>query len=285
MALANAGYHHILIGDIDVTALNDGILQAATQYLVGATGAEADAMLAAAFRAVPPRITLSAFLVQFASRTILIDTGAGKTMGDGLGFLPTRLSALGVAAGQIETILLTHFHGDHVGGLTDSEGGTLYPNAEIVVPAAEAAFWLDEATAARAPEAARAGFATAQRALAPYRSRIRTVENGEVVPGITIEALPGHTPGHSGYMITSGPDSLLVWGDIVHLPALQFARPEIGMVFDSDVAQAQATRRRVLKRAASEQLHVAGMHHDFPCFGHVVTEGDAFAFVPEIWTP
>jgi glyoxylase-like metal-dependent hydrolase (beta-lactamase superfamily II) len=105
------------------------------------------------------------------------------------------------------------------------------------------------------------------------------------LPGITLVPEPGHTPGHSGWLIASGNESLLIWGDIVHMPGIQFRRPDAGITFDVDGAQAIATRRRIMDMAATDRLLVAGMHLDFPCFGHVARENEGYAFIPDVWTP
>src|SRR6185312_1703489 len=133
---------------------------------------------------------------------------------------------------------------------------------------AEPAYWLDGAKAAAAPAEARDSFTRAKAWLAPYGNRTRTVrDGGEALPGITAQHLPGHTPGHSGWRIASGGDAMLVWGDVVHLPAIQFARPDVGMVFDVDVEQGRKSRARAFDMAANDRLRVAGMHLEFPTFG------------------
>jgi glyoxylase-like metal-dependent hydrolase (beta-lactamase superfamily II) len=283
---ANAGIHHFAVGDITVTALHDSVLEASTTYVAGLEGAVAEQTLRSAFRVLPPRITISCFLVERAGRRLLIDTGSGTAMGEGHGLARARLAALGVAPAEIGTVLLTHAHFDHVSGLLDGAGQPFFPNAELVLHEAEPAFWLDEAMAAQAPEAKRQGFATARRCLGPYRDRLRTVRHGqEAVAGILAHHLPGHTPGHCGWLIADGGEALLVWGDVVHLPGLQFARPEAGLIFDVDFAQGQATRARVLDMAATDRLRVAGVHLDFPTFGHVAKASEGFVFVPEVWRP
>jgi len=125
----------------------------------------------------------------------------------------------------------------------------------------------------------------ARRVLEAYRGRVREVAAGEVLPGVTVVPAPGHTPGHSGWLVASGGESLLIWGDVVHMPGVQFARPGAGMGFDIDGAQAIATRLRLMDMAATDRLLVAGMHLDFPAFGHVARAGESYAFIPEVWMP
>lgn len=282
----NSGIHHTRVGDTTVTALHDGMLQFSAGVLAGCSAADADALLRAGFRKSPPGVTVSSFLLTIGGRHALIDAGSGTAMGPEFGKLPAHLAALGIDPAQIATILVTHAHIDHVAGLIDASGGAVFPNAELVIHEAEAAYWLDDANAAAASAEAAEWFALARRCLTPYGNRTRTVgDGGEALPGVTALLLAGHTPGHSGWRIGSGGDSMLIWGDVVHLPAIQFARPEVGMVFDVDVEQGRASRMRAFDMAATDRLRVAGMHLDFPTFGHVARSGRGYAFIPDAWLP
>jgi glyoxylase-like metal-dependent hydrolase (beta-lactamase superfamily II) len=278
------GVHHRHVGDVVVTALNDGVLEASFNWLTHIDPAEPPALHAASFRAIPPRITVNAFLLHLGERLVLVDSGCGGAMGPSLGRLSENLAAMGVAPAAIDAVLLTHLHPDHVGGLVDAAGKALLPNAELVVHEAEPPFWQDDTVLAQASEENRGFIQLARTVLAAYRGRVRTIASGEVLPGITAVPEPGHTPGHTGWLIASGADSLLIWGDIVHMPGVQFARPGAGMGFDIDGAQAIATRQRIMDMAATDRLLVAGMHLDFPAFGHLARAGDGYAFIPEVWT-
>lgn len=279
----NLGVHSIRVGDITVTALNDGQFEASTALLNGVSEDAAAAAEAGAFRAMPPRITISSFLLDIAGKKVLVDAGCGTAFGPNMGKSRDRLATLGLQPADIATILVTHAHVDHVSGLVDAHGAAYFPNAEIVVNGLETAFWLDDARAAAAPDAAKGAFATAQGALRPYAARTRTVSHGqEGIAGVTCHHLPGHTPGHSGWLLASGADTLLIWGDVVHLPGIQFALPEAGLAFDTDSDEARTSRRRALDMAATDKLLVAGMHLDFPTFGHVVKAGTGYAFVPSV---
>jgi glyoxylase-like metal-dependent hydrolase (beta-lactamase superfamily II) len=281
----NPGIHHTRVGDIIVTALNDGMLQASTDWAT-CPAADAEALLHAGFRKSPPMVSISSFLLTIGGRHALIDTGSGTALGPEFGHLPAHLATLGIDPADIATILVTHAHIDHIAGLTNGSGGAAFSNAELVLHEAEPAYWLDDAKAAVAPAEAREGFARAKAWLAPYGNRTRTVrDGGEALPGITAQHLPGHTPGHSGWRIASGGDQMLIWGDVVHLPAIQFARPEVGMVFDVDVEQGRKSRARAFEMAAADRLRVAGMHLDFPTFGHVTRAGSGYAFIPDAWSP
>lgn len=279
-----AGALRWTLGDLTVTALNDGYLQGSLDLVTGITKDEAGALQAAGFRASDPRITLNAFLITGPGRTpLLIDTGMGQFGGNTLGRVPAALATTGIRPEEIGTILLTHLHPDHAGGLIGADGEARYPNAELVLHADEVGHWLGEGALSRAPAEAKPFFENARKATTPYAGRLRTITNGEVAPGVTAVPLPGHTPGHTGFHIASGAETLLMWADIVHLPAIQFKRPEAGMVFDVDVDQAREARRRILDRAASERSFIAGAHLEFPALGYVARDGQGYSFVPELW--
>ncbi|WP_375456960.1 MBL fold metallo-hydrolase [uncultured Methylobacterium sp.] len=271
------------VGDLTVTVLNDGWFQASLDLVTGVSRAEAGALQRAGARTEAPRITLNAFLITGAGRRpVLIDTGYGRLGPETMGRVPAALAAVGILPEEIGTILVTHLHPDHVGGLT-VDGVAAYPNAEVVVHADEAAHWLPDAALAQAPDAARAYFEGARRAVAPYRERMRLQSGGEVVPGITVVPLPGHTPGHCGFRIVSGDKSLLMWTDIVHMPAIQFKQPEAGVAFDVDGERARATRKRILDEIADDGSVVAGSHLEFPAVGTVTRDGAGYRFVPVLW--
>lgn len=268
------------VGDLTVTVLNDGYLQGSLDLVTGIPKEEAGALQAAGFRAQAPRITLNAFLVTGPGRSpLLIDTGYGSLGGGTLGRVASALASTGVRPEEIGTVLLTHLHPDHAGGLLDAAGNAAYPNAEIVLHADEAAHWLADDALARAPEGARPSFEAARKAVAPYEGRMSRHEGGEVAPGITAVPLPGHT----GFRISSGGKTLLMWTDVVHLPAIQFKNPEAGIAFDVDGDRARTVRKRVFEEAASDRSFVAGSHLEFPALGYVVRDGAGYAFVPELW--
>ncbi|KMO42637.1 hypothetical protein VQ03_10450, partial [Methylobacterium tarhaniae] len=231
-----------------------------------------------------PRISVNAFLVLGGPAPVLVDAGRGAGGPASLGHLPKALDACGVAPGAVGTVLVTHLHSDHIGGLTGPDGSALFPNAEVVIPEAEAAYWFADGAEDRAPERAKAGFRRAQGLAAAYGERIRRAGEGEVLPGIEAILAPGHTPGHTAYRVQSGETSLLIWGDVVHLPAIQFARPEAFLSFDVDGALAAATRKRILDQAVADRSLVAGMHLEFPALGSVRRDGAGFAWVPEQWS-
>ena len=279
--VATAAIHRRRVGDIDVTVLSDGYLDASLE-VVRNLPPDPEGLIRRYGGRVPPRISVNTFLVQSAGRTAVIDTGSGDTMGPTLGQLPRALAAVAVAPEAVDTVLLTHMHPDHSNGLADAAGRRLFPNAEVVLHENELPHWFDDAAMARAPESQRVRyFAAARRQIAPYRDRLKEFRAGEVFPGVTAIPIPGHTPGHTAFLIASGNESLLVWGDTVHIPELQVPRPETTMVFDTDPDAAVRSRVRVFDMAASENLPVAGMHLHFPGFARMTKSAGNFALVPE----
>ena len=277
------GLYHLVIGDALVTAVNDGTFQASFDLIVGIGHSECERLEKAAFRPVPPKMTMNAFLVQMAGRRVLIDTGCGVSMGPTLGMLTDNLRSMGIEPDDIDTVLMTHLHPDHVNGLIDEHGQAVFPKAEIVVNEAELNFFRDPDSPSRSPPETLDFFESARLATAPYADRIRTVRDGSVLPGVTAVTQAGHTPGQTAWLIESGSDSLMIWGDVVHMPNLQMAAPQAGTVLDVDRGQAVATRKRALEMAATDQIRVAGTHFDFPAIGHIERRGTGFGFVPEVW--
>lgn len=273
--------HHRRVGDVMVTAVSDGFLEGSMAVIQNIAPEDATAMLRAAFRPVPRRTALNCFVIRARGRVALLDTGAGVHYQASAGRLMAHLSAAGVKPGDIDTVLLTHMHPDHSNGLADADGGAFFPNAELALHRAEHTYWMQE----NPPQSAQGVpyFAMAQRQAAPYAQRLRLFEGGEVFPSVTAEHLPGHTPGHCGYRIASGGESLLIWGDIVHIPEIQVPRPEVTMTFDVDPAQAAATRARVFDMVATDGLPFAGMHLHFPGVANLAREGTGYRLYPEPW--
>jgi glyoxylase-like metal-dependent hydrolase (beta-lactamase superfamily II) len=263
------------IGEIEVTTLSDGVLTAPLNAVLGMDKAEVERL---AGKKDTVDISVNAFLLRLAGRWALIDTGSGHTLGPTLGKLPANLRVHGVAPDKIETIFLTHLHPDHSNGLVDDAGAAIFPNAEVILHENEARFWLDRDPATGETDSIRRNLAFVRVATAPYRKRMRTVREGEAVPGVSVVALPGHTPGHSGWLLHSGNENLLIWGDVVHFAAIQIPRPNTGLSYDIDPQAACATRARMFDRAAADRLKVGGAHLDFPGFGYIVRRGAGFAF-------
>jgi glyoxylase-like metal-dependent hydrolase (beta-lactamase superfamily II) len=274
------------VGDIVVTAISDGFLDGTLDVLRNISQDEARQILSESFR--PARRTaVNAFLVYSAGRLVLIETGSGNYLLPTAGKVLQNLAAAGVDRTKIEAVLLTHMHPDHSAGLTDpATNQPHFPNAELLVHENEPRHWFDDAKMATATERAKKlYFECAREQTAPYKDRVRTFRQGEVFPGITAIPRPGHTPGHTTFLISSGKDQLLIWGDTVHVPEVQTARPEVCMEFDTDPDAAAASRRQVFDMVASDRLLVTGMHLHFPGFAHLVRRGTGYQLIPAAWEP
>ncbi|MDR3086763.1 MAG: MBL fold metallo-hydrolase [Azoarcus sp.] len=288
------GFYRVPVGDLEVVALYDGHTGIPEGFL---NGMNPDSIRALLDRAYSPigrpharnpmdrsmQTAVNAFLVQSGQHLVLIDAGAATCFGPMLGHVQNNIKAAGYRLEDVDTVLLTHLHSDHVCGLLSGTGTAAFPNATVWAAKDEAAYWLSEEIAAKAPEKAQGGFKRARDAVAPYvaRGKFKTWAAGEtLLPGLTTVPSPGHTPGHSGYLFVSKGQSLLFWGDIVHSHAVQFAHPEVSIEFDADQKMAVATRRKIFADAARNRLLIAGAHLPFPGIGHVRAEKQGYQWVP-----
>src|SRR6202140_999733 len=278
------GVYHRKIGDIVVTAISDGYLDGSLDVMRNVDLEKAQQLLRDAFRPAR-RTSVNAFLIHSKGRIAIVDTGSGTYLLPTAGFVQRNLAAAGIDPKSIDTVLLTHMHPDHSAGLTDmSNGQLLYPNAELVMHENEPAHWFDDGAMSKADERSRRLYFLAGREqVAPYKNRTRLFRQGEVFPGVTAVPSLGHTPGHTAYLIASGNDQLMIWGDTVHVPEVQTAFPEAGMAFDTDLTAAAASRRRMFDRVAAGGVLIAGMHLHFPAFSRLARKGEAYALVPEAW--
>ncbi len=286
------GVYHQQIGALQVTALFDGTVALGRQELVGIDPGAVTRLLD--HRYVPEdgkglQTAVNAYLVQRGGHLTLVDTGTAQCFGPGLGQVLGNLRAAGFDPTEVDDVLLTHAHPDHLCGLLDAQGQMAFPKATVWLSAADAGYWLDPASEAGAPQGVRFAFALARKAVAPYASagKLRRFTPGQALPdGVTALDSHGHTPGHVSWKLDGGNgQSLLVWGDIVHFHAVQFARPDAAFEADSDRTAAIASRRAMMAQAADQGGWVAGAHLPFPGLGHVRREGQAFAWVPGEFAP
>ncbi len=245
-------------GSYDVLILDDGVFEAPLDVLIHANGESARDEAVARWGKPKISIPVNCFALRGADGITLIDAGTGPSWGTAMGHAPAAMAKAGILPEQIERVLITHLHGDHALGLFDGDSAR-FPNAQIIVPKADFGFFGEEANRAQTPQNRQGGFAVTAAVKKHYAGRIRPVPAGSVRPGIALIPLPGHTAGHSGYLI-EGEQSLLLWGDALHLADLQAADPDIGLVYDFDAATALASRRTILERAASESWLVSGGH-------------------------
>lgn len=273
-------FHRSRVGALEVTVVNDGASwrpDATTGFVVNAQAEEVRAVLAAQgiTNTVLPN-SWNVTLVRTAGRTVLIDTGRG-----GPGQVPANLRAAGVDPAQVDLVLITHFHLDHIGGLVGADGAATYPNARIAVPEREWAYWSDPAEEARAAENRRPGFAGVRRVFAPYAGRVdRLAAEAEAAPGIRAVPTPGHSPGHSCFLVQDGGQQLMVMGDVATSAELFLPRPDWFPGFDMDPPAAVATRRALLDRLATDRIPFVGYHFVMPGLGRVERAGTGFRMVP-----
>jgi len=271
------------IGSYRVTALLDGTLPMSTGWFPSENPAAIEAALAKSGivgDSIPAPI--NAFLLQSDAATILVDAGLGglDMMGPGFGQVSAGLAALGLAPEDIDTLVMTHAHPDHIGGMIGANGAA-YPNAELVVTGVEHGFWTDASIMAQVSDEQKGGFQLAQAVFGAYAGRLKLVEDGaEIAAGVTMEIVPGHTMGHAVLHIDGGDSQLLMVTDAVHNIDLQTALPTQGTMFDADPALATQSRIRLFDRAASDNVLIAGCHVHFPSFGRIVTAGEAYRYVP-----
>jgi glyoxylase-like metal-dependent hydrolase (beta-lactamase superfamily II) len=283
------GFYRLKVGDLEVTALFDGTRAFDPHWLNGTT-ATMDGVVKA-LQEDPHMLDVvdSGFLVDTGKQLILVDAGAGTWWGGGaLGRLEGSLRSAGYTPEQVDIVLITHLHSDHVGGLTTQDGKRAFANAEVYVAKAESDFWLSPEIAAKAPKDAQPFFLSAQAIAAPYikAGKWHTFSGSEpIVDGIQPVPLPGHTPGHTGYEFSSKGQKILFWGDIVHAVRVQLQHPEVTAVFDFDQTAAAATRHQLLSKLAGEDVLIAGPHSSvFPPLGHLRKEGSGYSWVPVVFT-
>jgi glyoxylase-like metal-dependent hydrolase (beta-lactamase superfamily II) len=278
------GVYSRKIGDIVVTAISDGYLDGDLSVMRNVDLDRAHKILADAFRPAR-RTSVNTFLIHSRGRMALVDTGSGDYLQPTAGFVIRNLRAAGVDPAQIDTVLLTHMHPDHSAGLADRKTGALFfPNAELAMHENEPKHWFDDAEMAKNGEREKKLYFQAGREqVEPYKKRWKLFTGGEVFPGVTAIPSMGHTPGHTAYLISSGSDQLMIWGDTVHVPEVQTAMPDAGMAFDTDLAAAAASRKRMFDRVATDKVLIAGMHLHYPSFAHLVRDGSAYRVVPEAW--
>ncbi|MDP1909137.1 MAG: MBL fold metallo-hydrolase, partial [Hyphomicrobium sp.] len=283
------GVYRYKLGKFELTALYDGtwFLPIDGKFVRNASGGAVNAALAKAF--LPPNIlpiSFTALLVNTGKQLVLIDTGSAGQLADTAGFLNANLAAAGVKAGDIDTVLISHFHPDHIDGLKTKDGGKVFPNAQIWVPEPEWTFWMDDGNQSRASGSVLGYFRNARRIFTDIAKEVQRFKPGaELVPGIVSLPAYGHTPGHTAFAIHSGNRSMLVMSDTVRNPELFARHPDWQPIFDMDGAVSVKTRRRMLDRAAADRMLVGAYHFPFPACGHMIKTATGYELVPSMWRP
>jgi len=283
------GAYRYRLGDYQLTALYDGtwFLPIDDKFVHNASATQVNDALSAAF--LPPSvlpISFTALLVNTGTKLVLIDTGTAGQITDTAGVMLDNLKLAGIAPANIDTILISHFHPDHIDGIKTKDGAKVFPNAEILVPEPEWAFWMDDANMGRTSGAVHKYFLNARRIFSDIAGEVRRFKPGaELAPGIVSVPAYGHTPGHTAFAVHSGSQSLLVMSDTVREPFLFVRHPQWQPSYDMDGPLAAKARTDMLDRAAADRMLVEAYHFPFPACGHIVKSGSGFDLAPVLWAP
>lgn len=280
-------FYRYKFGDFEITALHEGEFTRPldANFVRNAELKDVQAVLAESHLPTDKvKVSFTTVVVNTGAKLVLVDTGFHDNGGPTNGKTVAQLKAAGIDPKDIDIVLLTHFHGDHLQGARAKDGTLVYPNAEIIVPENEWAFWMDDAKMAAAPEGMKGTFAGIHRVLKPNAADVKRIKWGsEVITGITALEAAGHTPGHTIYALSSGGKTMLLVADITNLPALFVRKPEWQVMFDMDAAKATASRKRVLDMVAADKLQVAFYHAPFPATGFINKDGQGYQFIPVQW--
>ncbi|MGL5113683.1 MAG: MBL fold metallo-hydrolase [Beijerinckiaceae bacterium] len=277
------GFYRYKIGDLQITAINDGFFYRPFEGFV--RNAELPAVHKSLEEAAMPidrlAIPFTTIVVNDGRKLTLLDTGIGNSGPPTSGTWMANFRAAGFTPEQVDQIIISHFHGDHINGMRLKEGQTVFANAEVQVPQPEWDFWMDDARMAAAPEAMKGAFANVRRVFAPMKDAVKRYTAGkELTTGVTAIAAPGHTPGHMAFAVGG---KLLVMSDAANHPALFVRNPAWHAVFDMDGAVAESSRRKLFDMAITDKMQVAFYHAPFPATGHLVRDGAGFRLAPVAW--
>jgi glyoxylase-like metal-dependent hydrolase (beta-lactamase superfamily II) len=285
-AAQGPAFHRFLVGSLTVTVVTDGsvVREDATRGLIANASPEevAAAMRAAGLSGQSLDNPYNVSFVETRRGLVAFDTGNSRGANTRVGRLLDNMRAAGLDPARVTLVVFTHFHPDHIGGLATDDGALAFPNAEaFLVPEREWAFWTDASQESRVAENRRPNFALVRRRFAPVQAKVSQFAPGaEVTPGVTAVASPGHSPGHTSFLIADGNAQALLIGDAVNTPAFFMPNPEWRPVFDMDQTMAVETRKRLLDRAATERMPVVGYHFPMPATGRVERAGSGYRLVP-----
>lgn len=277
------GWYRMKLGSFEVTALSDGTVSLPVDKLLTNIQPQTlTSLLARSYLKAPVETSVNGYLVNTGSKLVLIDTGAAGLFGPTLGKLVANLKASGYTPEQVDEIYITHMHPDHVGGLA-ADGKPVFPNATVRADTREGDFWLSPANLEKAPADAKGFFQGAMASLKPYQDagKLKPFDGEtELVPGVRAVPAPGHTPGHTTYVIESEGNKLVVWGDLMHVAAVQFAMPTATIQFDTDSKAAMPQRQKNYADAAKKGYYVAVAHVSFPGIGKLRADGKGYDWIP-----
>lgn len=275
------GWYRLQLGDFEITALNDGTLDLPVDKLLQQPAPNTLKALQHAYLGVPLETSVNAYLINTGSKIVLVDTGASGLFGPTLGRMLANLKASGYAPEQVDEIVITHMHGDHIGG-TAADGKAVFPNATLRLDKRDSDFWLSPEQIAKGGDGAKAiaanvkAYADAGR-FKPFEGSPAGVE---IVPGVKAYPAYGHTPGHSNYVAESKGQKMMFWGDLMHVAAVQFPDPAVTMSFDTDPRAARPARESAYAAAAKDGYYVAVTHVSFPGIGKLRVDGKGYDWLP-----
>ena len=290
-----AGWYRYKVGSIEVTVATDGAnkFKFADDHVTNKKRDEVNAALEAAYYEKDMMTTpYNPVVVNTGSKLVVIDTGTGEAAfarSKGVtGQFQSNLKAAGIDRDAVDTVIISHYHGDHINGLLKPDKSLAFPNAEILVPAAEHKFFMDDGEMSRAPKGRmETVFKNVREVMTgDALKRVKTYEPGrEVVTGITAVATHGHSWGHNSHVVASGSSKVFVQGDVTHVPFLFVRHPDWHAFYDQDPAMAEATRRKVYDMLVAEKMLVQGFHYPFPSLAHVEKSGTGYREIPVPWSP
>jgi glyoxylase-like metal-dependent hydrolase (beta-lactamase superfamily II) len=279
------GFYKYKVGDIEVTAVYDGIWRKPHDpaFIKNASVEDTKAALAKAGLTIEfMPIPLTVIVLKIGGKMIMVDAGSGVGQWQANATnLPANMKAAGIDKSQISTILVSHFHPDHVWGLMEKgTNAAVFPNAELIVNGAEYKWWTDPSRLDKLAPGRKAAGKRIADVFPTWNNWKQVDDNAEVAPGVRLLAAYGHTPGHSAFLVTSGKEQLIVSNDTMYVPALLAPHPEWEGVYDQDGPMAVATRRKLVDRVIADKMMICGAHFPFPGAGAFVKDGDAYAFTP-----
>jgi glyoxylase-like metal-dependent hydrolase (beta-lactamase superfamily II) len=280
------GFSRVMVGDFEVTPLSDGTVDLPMVDLLKNDKSKTKVALEKSHLTTPTTTSVNAYLINTGNKLVLVDAGAGKLFGPSLGKLTESIKASGYKPEQIDDILITHLHPDHVGGLMEN-GKIAFPNAIVHADKHDSDFWLNEVNIATSPKDFENFFKGAMASLNPYvkAGKFKPFDhNGELMPGISSYASYGHTVGHTTFVVQSKGKKLVILGDLIHAAAVQFDSPDVAIGFDSDTKEAVKARETVFTMASKEGDLVAGAHLQFPGLGYIRANGQAWSWIPANYT-
>jgi glyoxylase-like metal-dependent hydrolase (beta-lactamase superfamily II) len=275
------GWYRLQLGDFEVTALSDGTIDLPVDKLLAQPPADTVRALQHAYLGVPLETSVNAYLINTGTKIVLVDTGTAGLFGPTAGRVLANLKASGYTPDQVDEVVITHMHGDHIGG-AGLDGKAAFPNATLRLDKRDSDFWLSPEQVAKGGDGGKAiaGIVKAYTDAGHFKPFDGSKDGVEIVPGVKAFPAYGHTPGHTNYVAESKGQKLVLWGDLMHVAAVQFPNPSVTVQFDSDPKAAAPAREKAYAAAAKEGYYVAVAHVSFPGIGKLRADGKGYDWLP-----